>query len=65
MYWHYIEARIEYVSANLAVTRVQASYLYNLPKTVSWILKQPLKHFNIPKNQHDDKMLSVIEQCKL
>ena len=31
MYWHYIEARIEYVSANLAVTRVQASYLYNLP----------------------------------
>lgn len=34
-------------------------------KTVSWILKQPLKHFNIPKNQHDDKMLSVIEQCKL
>lgn len=32
---------------------------------MSWILKQPLKHFNIPKNQHDDKMLSVIEQCKL
>lgn len=34
-------------------------------KTVSWILKQPLKHFNIPKHLHDDKILSVIEQCQL
>lgn len=34
-------------------------------KTVSWVLKQPLKHFNIPKRLHDDKILSVIEQCQL
>lgn len=34
-------------------------------KTVSWILKQPLKHFNIPKIQHEDKVTEVMKQCKL
>ncbi|MGV3095775.1 ATP-binding cassette domain-containing protein [Staphylococcus borealis] len=66
----YKEMTLGHVSRHDWMKHIQYVPQYNAntldpKKTVSWVLKQPLKHFNIPKRLHDDKILSVIEQCQL
>ena len=34
-------------------------------KSVAWILKQPLKHFDIPVSEHSERLHQVIRQCKI
>ena len=55
---------IEWMKYIQYVPQYNASTLDPL-KSVAWILKQPLKHFDIPVSEHSERLHQVIRQCKI